>query len=36
MMSHAAIGAAIFTFILFTKDLGHILELVVRDTVAAC
>jgi LPS export ABC transporter permease LptF/LPS export ABC transporter permease LptG len=28
--SHAFIGAAIFTFVLFTRDLGHILELVVR------
>ena len=32
VVSHAAIGAAIFTFILFTKDLGHILELVVRNS----
>ena len=23
--SHALIGAAIFTFVLFTRDLGHIL-----------
>ena len=30
--SHAAIGAAIFTFVLFTKDLGRILELVVRNS----
>jgi LPS export ABC transporter permease LptF/LPS export ABC transporter permease LptG len=30
--SHAAIGAAIFTFVLFTKDLGKILELVVRNS----
>ncbi len=28
--SHAVIGAAIFTFVLFTRDLGRILELVVR------
>lgn len=28
--SHAAIGVAIFTFVLFTRDLGRILELVVR------
>ena len=28
--AHAAIGAAVFTFVLFTRDLGHILELVVR------
>ena len=32
VVSHAAIGAAIFSFILFTKDLGHILELVVRNS----
>jgi LPS export ABC transporter permease LptF/LPS export ABC transporter permease LptG len=30
--THAAIGAAIFTFVLFTKDLGRILELVVRNS----
>jgi LPS export ABC transporter permease LptF/LPS export ABC transporter permease LptG len=28
--SHALIGVAIFTFVLFTRDLGRILELVVR------
>src|SRR5580692_2723191 len=28
--SHAVIGAAVFTFVLFTRDLGNILELVVR------
>jgi len=28
--AHALIGAAIFTFVLFTSNLGHILELVVR------
>lgn len=28
--AHAFIGAAIFTFVIFTRDLGHILELVVR------
>ena len=28
--AHALIGAVIFTFVLFTRDLGHILELVVR------
>ena len=32
VVSHAAIGIAIFTFVLFTKDLGHILELVVRNS----
>jgi len=30
VISHAIIGAAIFTFVLFTRDLGRILELVVR------
>ena len=30
VVSHAAIGAAVFTFVLFTRDLGRILELVVR------
>jgi LPS export ABC transporter permease LptF/LPS export ABC transporter permease LptG len=30
VISHAVIGAAIFTFVLFTRDLGRILELVVR------
>jgi lipopolysaccharide export LptBFGC system permease protein LptF len=32
VVSHAAIGAGIFTFVLFTKDLGRILELVVRNS----
>src|ERR1700758_5622522 len=32
VVSHAVIGAAIFTFVLFTKDLGRILELVVRNS----
>src|ERR1044071_1796197 len=30
VFSHAAIGVAVFTFILFTRDLGRILELIVR------
>jgi LPS export ABC transporter permease LptG/LPS export ABC transporter permease LptF len=30
--SHGLIGAAVFTFILFTRDLGRILELVVRNS----
>ena len=30
VIAHALIGAAIFTFVIFTRDLGHILELVVR------
>ena len=32
VVSHAAIGIGIFTFVLFTKDLGRILELVVRNS----
>src|SRR5437667_5272091 len=32
VISHAAIGAAIFTFVLFTRDLERILELVVRKS----
>jgi LPS export ABC transporter permease LptF/LPS export ABC transporter permease LptG len=32
--SHALIGAAIFTFVLFTRDLGRILELVVRASAS--
>ena len=32
VVSHAVIGAAVFTFILFTRDLGRILELVVRNS----
>ena len=32
VVSHVVIGVAVFTFILFTKDLGHILELVVRNS----
>jgi LPS export ABC transporter permease LptG/LPS export ABC transporter permease LptF len=30
--SHALIGTAVFTFVLFTRDLGRILELVVRNS----
>src|SRR5579885_2342617 len=30
LLSHAMIGVAVFTFVLFTRDLGQILELVVR------
>ncbi len=30
--AHALIGVAVFTFVLFTRDLGHILELVVRNS----
>ena len=32
VVSHALIGAAVFTFILCTRDLGRILELVVRNS----
>src|SRR5258708_28146848 len=32
VVSHALIGAAVFTFVLFTHDLGRILELVVRNS----
>ena len=32
VISHAAIGAALFTFVLFTRDLGHILDLMVRNS----
>jgi len=32
VVSHGLIGAAVFTFVLFTRDLGHILELVVRNS----
>ncbi|MBS1852970.1 MAG: LptF/LptG family permease [Acidobacteria bacterium] len=32
VIAHALIGVAVFTFILFTKDLARILELVVRNS----
>src|SRR5499427_10321252 len=32
VISHGAIGVAVFTFVLFTRDLGRILELVVRNS----
>jgi LPS export ABC transporter permease LptF/LPS export ABC transporter permease LptG len=32
VFAHAAIGVAVFTFVLFTRDLGRILELVVRNS----
>jgi len=32
VVSHALIGAAVFTFVLFTRDLGRILEIVVRNS----
>ncbi len=32
--SHALLGGTLFTFVLFMRDLGHILELVVRDSAS--
>ncbi|HLB88206.1 MAG TPA: LPS export ABC transporter permease LptF [Terriglobales bacterium] len=32
VVSHALIGTAVFTFVLFTRDLGRILDLVVRNS----
>jgi LPS export ABC transporter permease LptG/LPS export ABC transporter permease LptF len=32
--SHALLGGALFTFIIFTRDLGKILEFVVRDSAS--
>src|SRR5213080_1600138 len=32
VVSHALIGTGIFTFVIFTKELGQILELVVRNS----
>ncbi|MDE3105021.1 MAG: LptF/LptG family permease [Acidobacteriota bacterium] len=32
--SHAMLGGALFTFVLFMRDLGRILELVVRDSAS--
>lgn len=34
VLSHALIGCALFTFILFMRDLGHILELLVRNSAS--
>jgi LPS export ABC transporter permease LptG/LPS export ABC transporter permease LptF len=34
VLSHALIGGALFTFILFMRDLGKILELVVRESAS--
>src|ERR1700735_1442476 len=33
--SHALLGGALFTFIIFMRDLGRILEFVVRDSATA-
>jgi LPS export ABC transporter permease LptF/LPS export ABC transporter permease LptG len=32
--SHAILGGVLFTFVLFMRELGHILELVVRDSAS--
>ena len=32
VVQHAAIGVALFTFVIFMRDLGRLLELVVRDS----
>ena len=32
ILSHALLGGLIFTFVLFTRDLGHLLELIIRNT----
>jgi LPS export ABC transporter permease LptF/LPS export ABC transporter permease LptG len=32
--SHALLGGVLFTFVLFMRDLGHIIELVVRDSAS--
>ncbi len=34
VFSHTFIGLALFTFVLFMRDLGHILEMVVRDSAS--
>src|SRR5216683_632215 len=34
VISHALLGGALFTFVLFMRDLGKILELVVRDSAS--
>jgi LPS export ABC transporter permease LptG/LPS export ABC transporter permease LptF len=34
VISHALLGGALFTFVLFMKDLGRILEFVVRDSAS--
>ncbi len=34
VISHALLGGALFTFVLFIRDLGKILELVVRDSAS--
>jgi LPS export ABC transporter permease LptG/LPS export ABC transporter permease LptF len=35
VISHGLLGGALFTFVLFMRDLGKILELVVRDSASA-
>src|ERR1700747_537406 len=35
VLSHALIGAALFTFVVFMRDVGRIMELVVRQSAPA-
>ena len=35
ILSHALLGGALFTFVLFTRDLGHLLELIIRNSSSA-
>jgi len=35
ILSHAVIGAALFTFVVFMRDVGRIMELVVRNSAPA-
>ena len=32
IVSHALLGGVLFTFVLFTRDLGHLLELMIRNS----
>ena len=35
ILSHAFLGGLLFTFVLFTRDLGHLLELIIRNSNSA-
>jgi LPS export ABC transporter permease LptG/LPS export ABC transporter permease LptF len=35
ILSHALLGGLLFTFVLFTRDLGHLLELIIRNSSSA-
>ena len=35
ILSHALLGGLLFTFVLFTRDLGHLLELIIRNSNSA-